>query len=104
MIMHSAEVHATNAQVTCNGAYQFGMDDETGSLEAGKLADLAVLDHNPLNVDPADIRNVSVEFICAPCRTQTVAGHGGPKEFIRSLKYWSGWPDLIRIALGRSSP
>jgi predicted amidohydrolase YtcJ len=61
MIMHSAEVHATNAQVTCNGAYQFGMDDETGSLEAGKLADLAVLDHNPLNVDPADIRNVSVE-------------------------------------------
>ena len=38
---------------TLNGAKHLGMDKETGSLEAGKLADLIVLDKNPLD----DIRN-----------------------------------------------
>ncbi len=38
---------------TINGARYLGMDKEIGSLAAGKLADLIVLDANPL----ADIRN-----------------------------------------------
>ncbi|MGL4598765.1 MAG: amidohydrolase family protein, partial [Bacteroidia bacterium] len=38
---------------TMNGAYYLGMDDQIGSLEVGKLADLVVLDKNPLD----DIRN-----------------------------------------------
>ena len=33
---------------TYNGAYYLGMEDELGSLEKGKLADLVVLDKNPL--------------------------------------------------------
>lgn len=33
---------------TMNGAYYIGMEDEIGSLEKGKLADLVVLDKNPL--------------------------------------------------------
>ena len=33
---------------TINGAHYLGMDDEIGSLEKGKLADLIVLDKNPL--------------------------------------------------------
>jgi imidazolonepropionase-like amidohydrolase/Tol biopolymer transport system component len=33
---------------TLNGAHYLGMDSEIGSLEAGKLADLIVLDKNPL--------------------------------------------------------
>jgi predicted amidohydrolase YtcJ len=45
---------------TTNAAYQFGMEDEAGSLEVGKLADFAVLDRNPLKVDPDEIRNVRV--------------------------------------------
>ena len=49
------------AAYTINGAYQFGMEDEAGSLEAGKLADFVVLDRNPLKVDPMDIRKISVE-------------------------------------------
>jgi imidazolonepropionase-like amidohydrolase/Tol biopolymer transport system component len=38
---------------TMNGAKYLGMDHQIGSLEAGKLADLIVLDENPLE----DIRN-----------------------------------------------
>jgi imidazolonepropionase-like amidohydrolase/Tol biopolymer transport system component len=38
---------------TWNGAWYIGMEHEIGSLEAGKLADLIVLDANPLD----DIRN-----------------------------------------------
>ncbi|MDT3405135.1 amidohydrolase family protein [Mucilaginibacter terrae] len=38
---------------TINGAAYLGMDKEIGSLEAGKLADLVILNQNPLD----DIRN-----------------------------------------------
>jgi len=38
---------------TLNGAHYLGMDKEIGSLEAGKLADLVIMDANPLD----DIRN-----------------------------------------------
>jgi len=38
---------------TLNGASYLGMDKEIGSLEAGKLADLVIMDANPLE----DIRN-----------------------------------------------
>ena len=38
---------------TLNGAAYLGMNKEIGSLEAGKLADLIVMDDNPLE----DIRN-----------------------------------------------
>jgi len=38
---------------TLNGAHYIGMDKDVGSLEPGKLADLLVLDANPLD----DIRN-----------------------------------------------
>ena len=44
---------------TLNGAHYLGLDDDIGSLEVGKLADLIVLDKNPLD----DITNTnSVKF------------------------------------------
>ena len=46
--------------ITFNGAYQYGEEDLKGTLEAGKLADLVVLDRNPLAVDPREIRDIKV--------------------------------------------
>lgn len=46
--------------ITKNSAYQYGEEDHKGTLEQGKLADLVVLDGNPLRVDPADIRRIGV--------------------------------------------
>lgn len=40
---------------TLNGAHYLGLDDDIGSLEVGKLADLIVLDRNPLE----DIKNTN---------------------------------------------
>ncbi len=45
--------HEALRAATSNGAHYLGMDDQIGSIEAGKLADLLVLDKNPLE----DIRN-----------------------------------------------
>jgi predicted amidohydrolase YtcJ len=39
-------------------AHQLFLDNEAGSLEAGKSADLAVWDDNPLAVDPARLRDL----------------------------------------------
>ncbi|MDG1205239.1 MAG: amidohydrolase [Pseudomonadales bacterium] len=46
--------------VTISGAYQLHLDHEVGSLEAGKKADFAVLQEDPLVVDPMSIRDIKV--------------------------------------------
>ena len=45
---------------TIDAAYELHEDDVTGSLEAGKFADLIVLDRNPLKISAEDIANVKV--------------------------------------------
>lgn len=46
--------------VTCNVAYQYGEEEQKGTIEAGKLADLVILDQNPLMVDLDQIKNIQV--------------------------------------------
>ncbi|WP_256687688.1 amidohydrolase [Halococcus qingdaonensis] len=46
--------------ITIDAAYLLGMDDEVGSIEAGKRADFAVLEEDPTVVDPAALKDVPV--------------------------------------------
>ncbi len=41
-------------------AEQYGEQDRKGTLEVGKLADLVILDRDPLNVDPMAIKDIKV--------------------------------------------
>jgi predicted amidohydrolase YtcJ len=48
------------AAVTINAAKILGIEHETGSLRAGKRADVTILSDNPLSVDPMAIRDIVV--------------------------------------------
>lgn len=45
---------------TINGAYSLFLDQETGSIEAGKQADLVVLEQDLFSINPVDIDKVKV--------------------------------------------
>jgi predicted amidohydrolase YtcJ len=47
---------------TINGAYQLRLEDKIGSLQAGKHADITVLDENLFDVEPQDIHAVAVRM------------------------------------------
>jgi predicted amidohydrolase YtcJ len=46
--------------VTVDAAYQLHLDEVAGSIEVGKYADFAVLEQNPLTVDPMKIRDIEI--------------------------------------------
>ncbi len=46
--------------ITIWSAYQFFEEETKGSLKAGKLADLVILDKNPLKVDPMTLKDIKV--------------------------------------------
>lgn len=46
--------------VTANAAWQIKEERTKGTLEVGKLADLVILERNPLTVDPTTIKDIAV--------------------------------------------
>ncbi|WP_438950187.1 amidohydrolase [Psychrobacter submarinus] len=46
--------------ITTNAAYEYFEEDSKGSLEVGKLADLVILDNNPLTIKADNIRDIEV--------------------------------------------
>ncbi|MEM7277269.1 MAG: amidohydrolase [Pseudomonadota bacterium] len=54
------DIHALLRGFTIDAAYQLHMEDQIGSLEVGKKADLTVLDKNLFEVDAYDIHKTEV--------------------------------------------
>jgi predicted amidohydrolase YtcJ len=46
--------------ITLGAARSLKMDGEIGSLEAGKRADCAILDADPMAVDPIELKDIGV--------------------------------------------
>lgn len=72
---------------TLNGAEHLGMDKEIGSIENGKLADLIILDANPLD----DIRNTEkIRFVVMNGRVYdtTTMNETISREKVRNKFWW----------------
>lgn len=48
--------------VTIDAAYQYHEENNKGTLTPGKLADMIVLNHNPLKVPPDELREIQVDM------------------------------------------
>lgn len=68
-VMPNGEVNGADERVTplealkaltIHAAWMYREEDSKGSLEPGKLADLVILDKNPLTVDPMTIKDIKV--------------------------------------------
>jgi len=46
--------------ITLGAAWQLKLDHDMGSIESGKLADFAVLEEDPLEIDPVKLKDIAV--------------------------------------------
>jgi len=46
--------------ITIDAAYVLRLEDQVGSIEAGKLADFTVLEQDPYEVPPEELRDIPV--------------------------------------------
>ncbi|MCC6459574.1 MAG: PD40 domain-containing protein [Saprospiraceae bacterium] len=85
---------------TLNGAQYLGMDKEIGSLRAGKLADLIILDKNPL----ADIRNSeSIRYVMVNGRLYDADSLNETGHYKRGhTKFWFELPGSQTNGAGMS--
>ena len=54
------DVQSAIRAYTYNAAYQYFLEDKTGSIEPGKWADLILLDRDPLSCPPMELKDIEV--------------------------------------------
>lgn len=57
---YRVSIHEALKAYTINAAWQIHKDDELGSLEVNKTADLLILSKNPYQVDPMELESIEV--------------------------------------------
>lgn len=66
--------------VTVHAAYAYHEEDKKGTIEAGKLADLVILDKNPLKTDPMELKDIAVEETIKEGKTLYIRNVQSPSE------------------------
>lgn len=61
-LKHAITVEESLELMTMGAAYALGRDDEVGSLEVGKLADLVVLSADPTSIPTEELSDLAVEL------------------------------------------
>ena len=87
--------HRVLRAASLNGARSLGLDDQIGSLEPGKLADVIVLDEDPLQ-DIAHSDSVRYTMINGRLYDSTTMNEIGNYDRPRSRFYWE-MPDYHGI-------
>ena len=54
------DVYSALKAITINGAYQYFEENKKGSFKEGKLANMVVLDQNPLKIEAKEIKNIAI--------------------------------------------
>ncbi|WP_068830461.1 amidohydrolase [Pseudomonas sp. BMS12] len=57
------DIHQALRAMTVNGAYQLRIEEQAGSLEPGKWADLQIVDHNPYSVATEALPRIKVQAV-----------------------------------------
>jgi cytosine/adenosine deaminase-related metal-dependent hydrolase len=79
----TVSAEAVLEMATRNGAKAMGLPDQIGSLEAGKAADLVIIDPNSLHLTPFNTQN--------PVSALVYAAHGGDVESVMIDGRWVVW-------------
>jgi len=57
---HRVSIYEAIKMFTCNGAYGIFEEDNKGTLEVGKLADIVILDSDILSVPNEEIKDIKI--------------------------------------------
>lgn len=60
LVPHAISVEQALRMMTVEPAYAVSQEDVLGTLEPGKFADLVILSHNPITVDPDSLKDLEV--------------------------------------------
>ena len=71
--LNSLSIYDALRAMTIYGAYQNFEENDKGTIETGKRADLVVLSENPLTMDPADLMDLKV--VATYARGQQIYPH-----------------------------
>lgn len=69
---HKVPLDVALKAITIDAAYSIQMEKEVGSIEVGKRANLTVLEKDPYNVEPKDLKDISIWGTMLEGRVQPV--------------------------------
>lgn len=99
---HKVPLDVALKAITIDAAYSIQLEKEVGSIEVGKRANLTVLEKDPYNVEPKDLKDISIWGTMLEGRIQplTASSEKKPEQKSKEQTRAMATPDSL-IALRR---